>query len=139
LANGKHFDFLFNPALQKADTWLVGRLFGYVFMLAALAVGGYLVLKAAQDTGPVSANQQQMENDASQVSAAINLQQATPAMEAWFSATGTYVGAQSQLPPSFGVTLVRADKFSYCLQAGAGANVQHMNGPNENAPVAGPC
>jgi hypothetical protein len=31
------------------------------------------------------------------------------------------------------------DKFSYCLQAGSGANVQHMNGPNENAPVAGPC
>jgi hypothetical protein len=43
------------------------------------------------------------------------------------------------LSPSFGVTLVRADKFSYCLQAGSGANVQHMNGPNENAPVAGPC
>jgi hypothetical protein len=48
----------------------VGRLLGYVFMLAALAVGGYLVL---------------------------------------------------------------------CLQAGSGANVQHMNGPNENAPIAGPC
>ena len=60
-------------------------------------------------------------------------------MEAWFNATGTYVGAQAQVPPSFGVTLVRADKFSYCLQAGSGANVQHMNGPNENAPIAGPC
>ena len=139
MANHKHFDFLFNPAFQKADIPLVGRLFGYVFMLAALAVGGYLVLKAAQDTGPTSANQQQMEDSASQVAASINLQQATPAMEAWFNATGTYVGAQAQVPPSFGVTLVRADKFSYCLQAGSGANVQHMNGPNENAPVAGPC
>jgi hypothetical protein len=117
----------------------VGRLLGYVFMLAALAVGGYLVLKAAQDTGPVSANQQQLEDSASQVSASINLQQATPVMEAWFDQTGTFIGADSQLPPSFGVTLVRADKFSYCLQAGSGANVQHMNGPNENAPIAGPC
>jgi hypothetical protein len=117
----------------------VGRLFGYVFMLAALAVGGYLVLKAAQDTGPTSANQQQLEDSANQVSASINLQQATPVMEAWFNAAGTYVGGQSQLPPSFGVTLVRADNFSYCLQAGSGANVQHMNGPTEHAPIAGPC
>ena len=139
MANGKHFDFLFNPTPPKADKGPVGRLFGYVFMLAALAVGGYLVFKAAQDTGPTSANQQQLEDSANQVSASINLQQATPTMEAWFSTNGTYVGAQSQLPPSFGVTLVRADKFSYCLQAGSGANVQHMNGPNENAPVAGPC
>ena len=108
-------------------------------MLAALAVGGYLVLKAAQDTGPTSANQQQLEDSASQVAASINLQQAGPALEAWFNATGTYVGAQAQVPPSFGVTVVRADKFSYCLQAGAGANVQHMNGPDENAPIAGPC
>ena len=61
------------------------------------------------------------------------------AMEAWFNAAGTYVGAQAQLPPSFGVTLVRADQFSYCLQAGTGTNVQHTNGPNENAPIAGPC
>ena len=117
----------------------MGRAFSYIFLLAALAIGGYLVLKAAQDTPATSANQQQMEDDASQVAAAVNLQQATPAMEAWFNTTGTYVGAQSQLPASFGVTLVRADKFSYCLQAGSGANVQHMNGPNENAPVAGPC
>ncbi len=117
----------------------MARVFGYVFMLAVLAVGGYLALKAAQDTGPTSPQAQQAQDAANQVSASINLQQATPVMEAWFNETGTYVGAQSQLPPTFGVTLVRADKFSYCLQAGSGANVQHMNGPNENAPIAGPC
>ena len=125
--------------MPKADKPLVGRLFTYIFMLAALAVGGYLVFKAAQDTGPTSAAQQQAEDAANQVSASINLQQATPAMEEWFASTGTYVGAQAQLPPAFRVTLVRADRFSYCLQAGTGANVQHMNGPNENAPIAGPC
>jgi hypothetical protein len=108
-------------------------------MLAALAVGGYLVLKAAQDTGPTSANQRLLEDSASQVAASINLQQAASAMEAWFNATDTYVGAQAQVPPSLGVTVVRADKFSYCLQAGSGTNVQHMNGPDENAPIAGPC
>ena len=88
-----HFDFLFNPPSSKADIWSVGRLFGYVFMLSALVVGGYLVLKAAQDTGPTSAAQQQMEDSASQVSSAINLQQAVPAMEAWYTEAGTYVGA----------------------------------------------
>lgn len=117
----------------------MGRLFGYVLMLSALVVGGYLVLTAAQDTAPTSAPQQQMEDSASQVSASINLQQAVPAIEAWYSETGTYVGAQQRIPPAFGVTLVRADSLSYCMQAGAGASVQHMNGPNENAPIAGTC
>jgi hypothetical protein len=117
----------------------MGRLFSYVFVLAALAGGGYLILKAGQSTGPTSAAAQQSEDDAHQVSASINLQQATPVMEAWFAQTGTFAGAQIQLPPSFGVTLVQADSLSYCLQAGTGANVQHMNGPNENSPIAGPC
>jgi hypothetical protein len=139
LANGKHFDFLFNPGSEKADKGLVGRVFSYLFVLGALAIGGYLTLKAAQDTGPTSPSAQQAEDAAHQVSSSINLQQATPVLEAWFNETGTYVGAQTQLPPSFGVTLVRADKFSFCIQAGAGPNVQHMNGPNENAPIAGPC
>jgi hypothetical protein len=130
---------LFNLPVLEADKGLMARVFGYAFMLAALAIGGYLVLKAAQSTGPTSPARQQAQDAAHQVSASVNLQQATPVMEAWFNQTGTYVGAQSQLPPAFGVTLVRADKFSYCLQAGTGANVQHMNGPDENAPIAGPC
>lgn len=117
----------------------MGRVFTYLFMVAALAVGGYLTLKAAQTTGPTSPATQQAEDAANQVSASINLQQATPVLEGWFNTTGTYVGAQAQLPPAFGVTLVRADKFSYCIQAGSGANVQHVNGPDENAPIAGPC
>ncbi|HEX5467567.1 MAG TPA: hypothetical protein VFW80_00810 [Gaiellaceae bacterium] len=115
------------------------RAFAYLSVLAALAVGGYMTLKAMQTTGPSSPATQQAEEAANQVSASINLQQATPVLEGWFSTAGTYVGAQAQLPPSFGVTLVRADEFSYCIQAGSGANMQHMNGPDENAPIAGPC
>jgi hypothetical protein len=80
-------------------------------MLAAPAVGGYLTLKAAQTTGRTSPAAQQAEDAASQVSSSINLQQATPVLEAWFNQTGTYVGAQAQLPPSFGVSLVQADRF----------------------------
>src|SRR3954468_15188728 len=117
----------------------MGRVFGYLFMLGALAIGGYLTLKAAQDTGPTTPQAQQAEDAAGQVSASINLQQATPVLEAWFNSTGTYVGSESQLPAAFGVRLVRADKFSYCIEAGSGATAQHMNGRNENAPIAGPC
>ena len=134
-----YFCFLFNSTLVAADTCSVGRAFSYIFVLCTLAVGGYLTLKAAQNTGPTSPAAQQAEDSANQVSAAINLQQATPVLEAWFNQTGTYAGAQAQLPPSFGVRLVRADRFSYCLEAGTGSNVQHMNGPNENAPIAGRC
>ena len=117
----------------------MARVFGYLFMLSALVIGGYLVLKAAQDTGPTSAAQQQAEDAANQVSASVNLQQVTPVLEDWYNQRGTYAGAQAALPPAFRVTLVRADALSYCVQPGTGANVQHMNGPNENAPVAGPC
>lgn len=126
-------------APRGADNRPVGRLFSYVFLLSALAVGGYLTLKAAQDTGPTSPAAQQAEDSASQVTASINLQLANPVMEAWFNQTGNYAGAQLQMPASLGVTVVRADLRSYCLEAGSGANVQHMNGPNQNSPIAGPC
>jgi len=134
-----HLISLFNSTDSGADNACMGRLFSYVFLLAALAVGGYLVMKSAQDTGPASPQFQQAQDAANQVSASVNLQQATPVLEEWYDQRGTYAGAQVALPPAFRVTLVRADSVSYCVQAGTGANVQHMNGPNENAPIAGPC
>lgn len=50
------------------------------------------------------------------------------------SSTGTYFGAQ--MPP--GLTLVRADAASYCVQLSDGGPVSHLQGPNGTA-VAGPC
>ena len=46
--------------------------------------------------------------------------------------------AWRDLPPSFGVTLVRADAASYCLQTGVGGSAQHFSGPG-GASAAGSC
>ena len=55
-------------------------------------------------------------------------------LSAYHAGSGTFVGA-----PAFqGVTLVRADTASYCIQAARGALVQHEAGPG--GPVqTGPC
>jgi hypothetical protein len=53
-------------------------------------------------------------------------------MQASYAANGTYAGAT--LPAGSGVFLVRADAYSYCLQAGN----EHENGPN-GQPQSGPC
>lgn len=110
------------------------RTFGLISLVATLVVGAYVWTRPAQELGPGSS---QAQNDASKVVAAFNLQQTAPALEAWKAANGTYVGAS--LPPSSGVVVVRADAGSYCLQAGEGANVEHLVGPVGNAPVDGPC
>jgi hypothetical protein len=55
-------------------------------------------------------------------------------LAAYRAGAGTFAGAGSPA----GVTLVRADSASYCIQAVQGALVQHENGPG--GPVqTGPC
>jgi hypothetical protein len=49
-------------------------------------------------------------------------------------AASTYAGAQ--MPP--GLTLVRADEASYCVQLSDGGPVSHLQGPGGTA-TAGPC
>ncbi|HYY32685.1 MAG TPA: hypothetical protein VE693_03760 [Gaiellaceae bacterium] len=111
------------------------RTFGLVSVTATLVVVAFLWTRSAHDATSPSALG--TENDAAKVTASFNLQQATGAMELWKSANGTYTGAL--LPPANGVTVVRADATSYCLQAGVAPNVQHLDGPGGNAPVDGPC
>jgi hypothetical protein len=110
------------------------RSLSLVSLLITLAVVAFLWTRSAQETGLAPSN---APSDAAKVAAAFSLQQAAPALEAWRSTTGTYAGAS--LPAASGVTVARADAVSYCLQAGAGPNVQHLAGPAGNAPVDGPC
>jgi hypothetical protein len=110
------------------------RSLSLVSLLVTLAVIAFLWTRSAQDTGLISSD---APSDAAKVTAAFSLQQAAPALEAWRSTTGTYAGVT--LPASNGVTVVRTDATSYCLQAGVGPNVQHLAGPAGNAPVDGPC
>jgi hypothetical protein len=110
------------------------RSLSLVSLLVTLVMVAFLWTRSAQDSGLISSN---TPSDAAKVAAAFSLQQAAPALEAWRSTTGTYAGVT--LPPSNGVTVVRADAVSYCLQAGTGPNVQHYLGSQGNAPVDGPC
>jgi hypothetical protein len=110
------------------------RSLSLVSLLVTLVVVAFLWTRSAQDTGLTSSD---TPSDAAKVAAAFSLQQAAPALQAWRSTTGTYAGAS--LPTASGVTVVRADATSFCLQAGTGPNVQHLAGAEGNAPVDGPC
>jgi hypothetical protein len=112
------------------------RSLGLVSLLAALAVGGWLFFAQAREAGPTSDVAERAQADANANVAATNFQSAVPLLQAHHAQAGTYTGAV--LPPNLGVTLVRADTTSYCLQAGAGAAVQHVVGPG-GSPASGPC
>lgn len=100
-----------------------------ISLLVALAVGGYL---ATARSKPAPAVAQQAETQADAATSATNFQAALPELQAWLVDHGTYAGVT--LPPSFGVTVARADASSYCLQSAD----QHLAGPN-GTPAPGPC
>ena len=114
----------------------MGRGFGLVSLVCALAIVAGLWTLMARETGPTSERVKQAEAEATAAASSINFSQAALELEAFRLENGTYAGAA--LPPAFGVTLARADAASYCLQAGAGTAVQHYTGPG-GSPAAGPC
>jgi hypothetical protein len=109
---------------------------GLVSLLLVLVLVGLLWGMNASRSGPTSDQATKAESQAQQVSAAVNFGQAAIELEAFQAQNGTYLGAA--LPPSYGVSLARADASSYCLQAGTGAALQHLAGPG-GQPAAGPC
>ena len=110
--------------------------FGLVSVLASLAIVGYLFLAQSKEVGPTSQTAQQAQADATAGAAAASFQAAAPVLQAHFAQAGTYAGAV--VPPNYGVTLVRADTTSYCLQAGTGESARHLAGPAGSA-APGPC
>lgn len=110
------------------------RLLGIPGLLVVLAVGGYLMTKQMQSSGPTSPPVQQALTQASVNVAATNFQGADAAMQAFYAQNGTYAGAA--LPPGTGVVLVRSDASTYCLQTPAAD--QHEAGPG-GAAQPGPC
>ena len=112
----------------------MARALGLVSILVTLAVVAYLYVQSTNETGATSDLAVEAEEQAAQVAAGTAFQQAGFALEQQMATTGTYAGAA--VPT--GVVLVRADASSYCLQAGAGAAVQHLAGPG-GSPAPGPC
>jgi hypothetical protein len=109
---------------------------GLVSLLVALALGGLMWAMNANHSGPSSATAQRAETQAQQVAATANFGQAAIQLQTFYAENATYVGAV--LPPSYGVTLVRADASSYCLQMASGAAMQHLVGPG-GQPAPGGC
>ena len=114
----------------------MGRTVGLVALVCSLGVVALLMAMNMQQNGPTSATARHAEQEATAAVASMNFTGAATELEAYRAENGTYVGAT--LPASFGVTLVRADAASYCLQAGIGTSLQHFTGPGGPA-AAGPC
>jgi ABC-type transport system substrate-binding protein len=110
------------------------RSLGLIGLVLTLAIGGYLFAQQAKTNAPTSQATQQEEAQASAAASATSFDAALPTLQAWYADHGTYAGAA--LPPSYGVTLVRGDATSFCLQSADGQT--HETGPN-GAPAAGPC
>jgi hypothetical protein len=114
----------------------MGRAFGLISIVGSLALVGILWGLTMQHSGPTAASTKKAESDAADAVSALNFTAATTQLEAYHAENATYAGAT--LPPAFGVTLVRADAASYCMQSGVGGAAQHFTGPG-GATAAGPC
>lgn len=104
-------------------------------LLAALVVGVYLFGAGSRAAGPTSQAAKSAETKGVAAVATANFQQAVAALEQTHAVSGTY--AETNLA-GFGVTLMRADVASYCIQARVGASVEHLSGPGGSA-LPGPC
>jgi hypothetical protein len=114
----------------------MGRAFGLVATVSSLAIVAVLMALSMGHSGPTAKSTKLAESQATAAVGSLNFTGAATELEAYKSEHATYAGAA--LPPAFGVTVVRADAASYCLQAGIGGTVQHFTGPG-GTPASGPC
>ena len=114
----------------------MGRAVGLISIVVSLALVGILWATSMQSTGAPSSSTKQAREDAAVAVSSLNFNAAATELEAFHAQNATYAGAA--LSPSFGVTLVRADATTYCVQAGIDTAVTHFDGPN-GATASGPC
>ncbi|HYX75837.1 MAG TPA: hypothetical protein VE757_01555, partial [Gaiellaceae bacterium] len=100
-----------------------------ISLLAALLIAGWLLTEqsSGSNKAKTSAEIARAEQSANRVA----FQQAETQLEAYHAESGTYAGAPLG---GFGVTLVRADASSYCIQSAS----SHLAGPGGTA-AAGAC
>jgi hypothetical protein len=126
---------LIEPA-GRADIGRVQRSLGLPLLLVSLVVGGILFATQLQSSGPTAPAVTQAETQAIAAVADANFGAANAALQAWYADHATYAGAS--LDASYGVTVVRADSGSYCLQTAAGQAIEHEVGPGGPA-LPGAC
>jgi hypothetical protein len=110
------------------------RTLSLVSLLAALAVGGYLLSAQWRTSGPTSRTGSAAAAVAGSEVATLNLRQAALALEQHRAAAGAYAGADVR---GWGIALKRADTGSYCVET-LRAPLLHLAGPGGN-PVPGAC
>jgi hypothetical protein len=110
------------------------RTLGFVSLLAALAIGGYVMSAQLRTSGPTSPAASTAITAAGAEVGALNLQQAALALEQFRAESGSYAGAALG---GFAVILRRADSSAYCVET-ARAPVTHLAGPG-GTPATGPC
>jgi len=114
----------------------VMRMFGLVSMVCSLAAVGVLMMLSMSNNGPSAPRTKLAKAEATAAVGSLNFTAAATELEAYKSEHATYAG--EVLPPAFGVSVMRADAVTYCLQAGIGGAVQHFTGPG-GTPATGPC
>lgn len=114
----------------------MSRAFGLVAGICSLAIVPVLMALNMSQNLPTSHTAKRAESQATVAVGSLNFTGAATELEAYMAEHETYAGAA--LPPGFGVTVMRADAASYCLQAGVGGTVQHSTGPG-GTPTTGPC
>lgn len=112
------------------------RVFGLISMVGSLAIVGVLMALSMGHNGPTSPSTKLAKAQAAAAVGSLNFTGAATELEAYKSEHATYAGAV--LPPAFGVTVMRADAATYCLQADGGGRVEHFIGPG-GTPLIGPC
>ena len=106
------------------------RSLGLVMLALSLAIGGYLFSKQ----GTTSVTPQQAQTQAEAAASATSFDAALPTLQAYFVDHNSYAGAS--LPPSYGVTVVRADATTFCLETTD--RTMHEAGPGGTS-QPGPC
>ena len=107
----------------------MARALGTVSLLVTLVVIGWML--TAQQSGSSKKQQTQRVDQAQAAANGIAFEQAQAQLEQQHALNGTYAGTSLA---GFGVTLVRADASTYCIQNAAA----HLAGPG-GAAAAGPC
>ena len=107
----------------------MARAFGTVLLLLTLVVIAWMM--TVQQSGSSRKQRTQQIDQAQATANGVAFQQAQAQLEQQHALNGTYAGTSLA---GFGVTLVRADANTYCIQ-NAGA---HLAGPSGTA-ATGPC
>ena len=100
-------------------------------MVSSLAIVAVLMALSMGHNGPTSKSTKVAEAQATAAVGSLNFTGAATELEAYKAEHATYAGAV--LPPAFGVTVVRGDIASYCLQDTVGGKNAHASGPGGRA------